>query len=434
MTPASESSALAAIETICWASTSSALRGHDGRLDLAGAHELADDRALEQVGAELREDPALADVADVVAGAADALQAAGDGLRRLDLQDEVDGAHVDAELQRRGRHEAGQLAGLQQLLDDGALLARERAVVGARDVDAWCVVRQLGVGELVEPQCEPFRAAARVDEDDRRAVCLDEPQDLGVDRRPDRAARRLAAGDVLHADRAGRLRRRLLGLDHRLDRHVDLQVQRLAHAGVDDRARPRRGPTMKRPTSSSGFCVADRPIRCGSRPSACSAARRSSVSARCEPRFVAATAWISSRMIASTPVRISRAPLDEHQVERLGRRDEDVRRVAAHRRAIPLRRVAGPHADAEVGADPAQRRAQVAVDVVGERLQRRDVDEAGARARSRPRGAAQAVQSPEERRQRLARPGRRRDEHVLAGRDRRPGLRLDLGRSPRTPT
>jgi hypothetical protein len=80
---------------------------HDGRLDPALAHEPRDHRALEQVGAELREDPALGGVADVVAGAADALQAAGDGLGRLDLQDEVHGAHVDAELERRGGHRHG---------------------------------------------------------------------------------------------------------------------------------------------------------------------------------------------------------------------------------------------------------------------------------------------------------------------------------------
>jgi hypothetical protein len=69
-----------------------------------------------------------------VAGAADALQAAGDGLGGLDLQDEVHGAHVDAELERRGGHQARQLARLEQLLDHGALLPGERAVVGARDV------------------------------------------------------------------------------------------------------------------------------------------------------------------------------------------------------------------------------------------------------------------------------------------------------------
>jgi hypothetical protein len=67
----------------------------------------------------------------------------------------------------------------------------------------------------------------------------------------------------------------------------------------------RCGPTMNRPTSSSGFCVALRPMRWTS----CSAfpASRSSVSARCAPRLVEATAWISSTITVSTSVSTSRA-------------------------------------------------------------------------------------------------------------------------------
>src|SRR6185436_10321953 len=90
-----------------------------------------------------------------------------------------------AELERRRRHEARQLAGLEHLLDDDALLAGERAVVGARDV----LFR-----ELVEAQREALGAAAAVDEDDRRAVRADELEQLGVDGGPDRAAGRLAPG------------------------------------------------------------------------------------------------------------------------------------------------------------------------------------------------------------------------------------------------
>ena len=122
---------------------------HDGRLDVSGAHPGRDDRALEQVGAELREDPPLADRLDGVAGTADPLQAARDGLGGLDLDHQVHGAHVDPELEARGSDQARQLAGLQHLLDDQALLARERAVVGAGDL----VLR-----ELVESEREPLGA------------------------------------------------------------------------------------------------------------------------------------------------------------------------------------------------------------------------------------------------------------------------------------
>ena len=59
---------------------------------------------------------------------------------------------------------------------------------------------------------------------------------------------------------------------------------------------------------SSGRWVAESPIRCGSSPPSpvtrCES--RSRVRARCEPRFDWATAWISSTITASTPVRISR--------------------------------------------------------------------------------------------------------------------------------
>jgi hypothetical protein len=65
----------------------------------------------------------------------------------------------------------------------------------------------------------------------------------------------------------------------------------------------------------------------------------------------------------------------QHQVQRLGRGDEDVGRAPQHRLPLALRRVAGAERDAEVGTDPGERRPEVPLDVVGERLQRRDVDE-----------------------------------------------------------
>ena len=120
--------------TICWASTSSALRGTTVGSISPSCMRRATHGALEQIAAELGEDPPVADLVDAVPGTPDALQAARDGLGRLDLHDEVDGAHVDAELERAGGDEAGQLAGLEQLLDLRALLARERAVVRAGDL------------------------------------------------------------------------------------------------------------------------------------------------------------------------------------------------------------------------------------------------------------------------------------------------------------
>ena len=73
--------------------------GHDGLLDGAVVHALDDDRGLEQVAAVLREDHALAGLADLVAGPPDPLEPAGDRRRALDLDHEVHGAHVDAQLE-----------------------------------------------------------------------------------------------------------------------------------------------------------------------------------------------------------------------------------------------------------------------------------------------------------------------------------------------
>ena len=166
-------------------------------LDLPFAHPPRDHRALEQVAAVFGEDPAFRGLADAVPGAADPLQAAGHRLRRLDLDDEVDGAHVDPQLQRGGGDQAGELARLQHLLDQGPLLVGERAVVGAGDLDllerlagvgvagagrlvvaAVLGGRQLplafAVGELVQSFGEALGGAAVVDEDDRRGVFLDQ--------------------------------------------------------------------------------------------------------------------------------------------------------------------------------------------------------------------------------------------------------------------
>ena len=266
-------------------------------LDRAFAHRARDDRRLEQVGAELREDATLRDGAELVPGAADALQAARDRLRRLDLDHEVDRAHVDAELEARGRDEARDAPGLQVLLDELALLARERAVVRARD---------LLLRELVQPQREPLGEPAVVDEDDRRAMLANELQDLGIDRRPDRA--RVALGADVHLLAVGghrmRERARRVELAQIVDRDDDLEVELLAGAGIDERDRPAAG--------DEAADLLERPLRRGQpdpldRAVSASASRRSTLIARCEPRLVPAIACTSSRISVSTERSVSRA-------------------------------------------------------------------------------------------------------------------------------
>ena len=132
----------------------------------------------------------------------------------------------------------------------------------------------LVVGELVEALGEALGAAAVVDEDDRRGVLLHQPQQLGVDRGPDRAGvrgrveggldrtwidpvgRRFGRGSCRRAPPPrprhppagarwgpplGATRRRSVcgrraGLGHVLDRDDYFEVELLAAAGVDDLA------------------------------------------------------------------------------------------------------------------------------------------------------------------------------------------------------
>ena len=75
--------------------------------------------------------------------------------------------------------------------------------------------------------------------------------------------------------------------------------------------------------------------------------------------------------------------------------------------------------------DAGQRRAQVALHVVDERLQRRHVEHAQPAQRvGRHRLAQQPVEAPQERRQRLARAGGAQISVCAAGSDGRPALRL----------
>ena len=91
------------------------------------------------------------DLADLVAGAADPLQPARHRRRRLDLDDQVDGAHVDAELEAAGGDDARQPAGLEVVLDERALLLGHRAVVGPGDQRLGAVADSAGLGHASAP-------------------------------------------------------------------------------------------------------------------------------------------------------------------------------------------------------------------------------------------------------------------------------------------
>ena len=162
-----------------------------GRLDLPVEHAPGDHCGLQQVAAMLGVDRALARLADLVAGPADALQATAHGAGRLDLDHEVDGAHVDAELEAARGDDGPEVAALELVLDDDALLTGQRTVVRLDEV--LVAPAGLGVdpdaallGELVELGGESLGQSAGVAEDDRRAVLEHLVEDARVHARPDR--------------------------------------------------------------------------------------------------------------------------------------------------------------------------------------------------------------------------------------------------------
>ncbi len=206
--------------TTCCARMSSGLRGTRvssmAPSSMRSAIAAASTRSPRWVGKMV---PREAD-ADAVPGAADALQPGGDGERRAHLHDQVDGAHVDAELQRGGGDDRRQPALLEHLLDHRALLARDRPVVGAHQVLA---------GEVVELAADSRSARRR------------ELTNTIVDRcaRISSRSRGVTAGQMLRrgACGAGGVTAALgaaVEVAHVVDRDLDGQLHRLAHAGVDD--------------------------------------------------------------------------------------------------------------------------------------------------------------------------------------------------------
>src|SRR5262249_41561990 len=128
----------------------------------------------------------------------------------------------------------------------------------------------------------------------------------------------------------------------------------------------------------------------------------------------------------------------EHEVQRLGGRHEDVRRPLHHRLAVGGRRIPGAqqYADVDVGligggegaTDFAERLRQVLLDVVGERLEGRYVNDLNAVGRGPGEARAhEIVDGGEKGGERLPGAGRRGDGAVRAGGDQRPRQLLRLG-------
>ena len=188
--------------------------------------------------------------------------------------------------------------------EDVATIARSRPAFSASSIsircsrasEPWCARTRSSSASSLRRAAAARPGGARY-EHDRRAVRADQLEEPRVDRRPDRGRAAAAVGD----GRAGRRRQlaRPTSPSSAMSSTgtIDLELERLAGAGVDDRDRPRpvgrpSAPPRKRAISSSGRCVADSPMRCGGRA-------RSSASSRSSERRGARRAW-------SPPARGSR--------------------------------------------------------------------------------------------------------------------------------
>ena len=151
-------------------------------------------------------------------------------------------------------------------------------------------------------------------------------------------------------------------------------------------------------------------------------------------------AWISSTITVRAVFSMLRPPsLVRSRYSDSGVVTRNVWRVAHHPGALARRRVAGAYHGADLGRrlahleqlalDPGERALEVAVDVVAQRLERRDVHDIGL-VGERPIETLddEVIDRGEKRGQRLARAGRRRDERVTSVTNRRPAADLRLGR------
>ncbi len=227
------------------------------------------------------------------------------------------------------------------------------SVRASRDSEPWWERATSLLGEVVQPQRQPLGQAAVVDEHDRGVVLAHHLEHAGIDAGPDRAA---AGGVAVDRHARGRMVRRGVGLGVAQvgDGHDDLEVERLVGLRLHDRHRPgprrpvarrRRGTARSRRSGAAwrtGRCAgaAPRGRWRGRAPRAARASAQVGARACSPPRR-------GSRRRSRTRVgeRLARSR-GEHQVERLGRRDQDVGRAAQQRRALLLGRVARADADA----------------------------------------------------------------------------------------
>jgi hypothetical protein len=200
-------------------------------------------------------------------------------------------------------------------------------------------------------------------------VLANKPEDLGIDRRPDRLRVPLGAGVHLLTVGGNGIGEGARGceLAHVVDRHDHTQVELLGHAGIDEADRARAGheaaDLLERTLRRREADALNRPL---------GHERLQPLDAQRQMRTTLRPGDRMHLVEDQRPHRLQQlAPLGrQEQVERLGSRDQDVRVLAEHRLPLPLRRVPGAHGDAEIGLQSGERAAKVPFDVVVQGLQR----------------------------------------------------------------
>ena len=291
----------------------------------------------------------------------------------------------------------------------------------------------LAVRILVEPlgqmPADALGEPARVHEHERRAMLADQLRRAG--RRP---ASTLRSTSPLRAASRGSSIARSRWRTWPLSTIVQSSARRR-------RARARRRPGTARLLRSASASPTGRRASAGGRR----ALRAAPATAhRCEPRFVPATAWISSTMTVRVVASISRPDCEP---SRMYSDSGVVTTMCGGLRRICVRSYCGVSPVrtqvristsrqpvlAQLLADAGERRFEIAIDVVRQRLQRRDVDDARL-VRQAPllAFAHQLIDRGKKRGERLARARRRRDQYVFARLNRRPRVRPARASAPQS--
>ena len=222
---------------------------------------------------DVGKDAALRQSVDRVPGTADALQERRDAVWRPNLADEVDVPDVDAELERGRGHERAQLTGLQAR-------TRRRAAspsTGCRDAPSTAS----SPSRSLRCRAEPLRHAPRIDEDQRRPMRLDQRREPVVIFVPDFVRHHRFERGARGSRSPRSMSRRCPVVDNGAWRLARRSPTRISRDLVDRLLRRRQSDAKERLLRNA-------------------AARRSSDSARCAPRRVPMTAWISSTMTVRT--------------------------------------------------------------------------------------------------------------------------------------